>query len=266
MPGLPALIPALAGGCKYMRQYKTEAVILDTTDIFDADRSFLLFSKELGKIRARARGVRKPTSKLSGHLLTYLPTQLELVESDGWFLVVQAHLLPGYASSGAYPEDSLSFLNEAAVVAEAINRLFLDHDPHQSIYGGLVYTLDRLREKTGRAETGLIIGEFLLKALAELGYQPELKRCVLSGDSISPEFVGWSSEHGGTLSEAGFNRVLVGARRLQSPKSLLVLREMLKPEFLAERLVMPAEVQRETELIVYDYLQTVLGQPLKSLN
>ena len=73
-----------------MRTKKTEAVILGTRDIFDADRSYLLFTREFGKLWARAKGVRRPGSRLSGHLLTCLPTELELHENGGYYLITSA--------------------------------------------------------------------------------------------------------------------------------------------------------------------------------
>lgn len=248
-----------------MRQYKTEAVILDTTDVFDSDRSLLIFSRELGKIRARARGVRKPTSKLTGHLLEYLPTQLELVESGGWFLIVQAQLLNKYATSSAYPEAALPFLKQAAILAESINRLFIDNDPHPAIYDGLVYTLDRLREQAGSEVADLLVAEIIWKSLAELGYQPQLQQCVLTGAELQEDSLAWSSVLGGVLSAEGYQKAAGEVRRITSGRTLVTLRQLLRPQFMAEHLRMPAEVQKETVALIYDYAQTIIGQPLRSV-
>lgn len=251
-----------------MREQKTEAVILDTTDVFDADRSLLLFTRELGKVRARAKGVRKSTSRLTGHLLSYIPTQLELVESGGWYLVVQAQILSHYASVETYPSDALQFLRQAAVLAEAVSKLFVDHDPHPVIYDGLVYTLDRLRDLCEGGVSGvknrLVMAEFLLKCLAEMGYRAELFSCVLTGKELDPEFIGWSSQMGGVLTKEGYGQAN-GGLILSSPKTVVALRQLLRSEFMAERLGMAEEVQQEVSRVAYDYLQTQIGMPLKSL-
>ena len=256
-----------------MRQHKTEAIILDTTDVFDADRSFLMFSREFGKIRARAKGVRRPTSRLTGHLLAYLPVQVELVESGGWFLITDAQLPTRYLQEdGNYPANTLGFLQKAALVAEGINRLFIDQDPHVVIYDGLSYTLDRLRDLCDRegeraSQKGeSLAAEFLLKCLAELGYRPELRTCVLTGQPLDPEFIAWSSELGGVLSKEGYQRhAATDAFIIQHPRSVVALRQFLTEEFWAERLAAPDEVQEETNRIIYHYLQTQIGQPLRSL-
>ncbi|MEI6478114.1 MAG: DNA repair protein RecO [bacterium] len=253
-----------------MKQVKTEAIILDTTDVFDADRLFLLFTRELGKLRARAKGVRKPTSRLTGHLLEYLPTQLELIESSGgFFLVVQAQVIGVSSQAGTYPADAIAFSRQAALLSEAINRLFTDLEPHPEVYDGLAYTLDRLRALCESKETTtlakLVAAEFLLKALVELGYRPELRACLVTEQPIQEEFVAWNSQLGGVLSKEGYEQSGRQGRIVAQPRAIVVLRQLAEPRFVAERLNVGADVEEEACQLIYDYLQTQIGQPLRSL-
>lgn len=254
-----------------MREKKTEAIILDSRDIFDADRSLLLFTKNFGKIRARAKGVRRPTSRLTGHLLIYLPTQLELVETGEWYLITQANLRQS-PQGNTYPADSLSFLKQAAILAEAINKLFIEQDSHPVIYDGLSYTLERLNHicatESDEAEqkAALVVAEFLLKALGELGYRPELKHCVVTNKPVSEDFIAWNSRLGGILSQEGFELVFQQGFPVDSSGSIVVLRELMKPSFMAEKLTMSKKVRQEVSRLIYDYLQTQIGLPLKSLS
>lgn len=248
-----------------MRQFKTAAVILRTTDVFDADRSFLLFTREFGKLRARAKGVRRPTSRLGGHLLEALPTQLEMVESKGWYLITQAQLL-NVAGRKPYPADSLSFLGQAALLGETIDRLFIEMEPHQPIYDGLVYTLDKMR--TLPPDKGSLLGlEFILKCLIELGYHPQLKNCVLTKEPLVSDFLVWNSNLGGFLSENGMLQAQkegFSGLRLQYPQTVVLLRELAKPQFRSEKLQVTPDIQQETKEVILDYLQNIIGKPLKS--
>lgn len=249
-----------------MKHYKTEAVILDTTDVFDADRTFLLFTREYGKLRVRAKGVRKPTSRLTGHLLAYVPTQVEMVAGGGWPLITQAQIQVR-ADEKTYPDNPMVFMRQAGAIAEAINRLYVDEEPHPDVYDGLVYTLERLLQLCQAAEPSekveLVTAEFLMKALAELGYRPELHVCVATGGALDPEWIGWSNELGGVVSKEG-RGVAVGIRQIRSAKAVVALRQFLQPYFFAERLAMPPDVQREVVSIVLDYMQYQIGQPLRS--
>jgi len=248
-----------------MRQIKTEAVILDTVDVFDADRSLLLFTEELGKLRARARGVRKPTSRLGGHLLSYLPVRCELVAGASGFLIVQAQL--GTAADAVYPDNPLIFLQQASTIAEAVDKLFIDQEPHPEIYGGLTYTMGRLLDRCVQGDLEGIVAipaEFLLKCLVELGYQPQLYHCVVTGQAITADFTAWSTSLGGVLSEAGYREV--ADRQMVQSKSIIALREFAKPTFMAERLNMPDGVAQEVFKLIFEYLQYQIGKPLKSLS
>jgi recombinational DNA repair protein (RecF pathway) len=285
-----------------MKQSKTEGIILDTTDVFDADRSLLVLTRELGKIRARAKGVRRPSSRLAGHLLPYLPTQLELVQTGEWYLVTQAALrLPaawppssaalldrpsaegGFATGGRttgdgdaeeraggmYPESPLPFLQAAELIAEVVNGLLPDHSPHPVAYDGLRYTLERLRQKNDR----FIPLEYFVKLLDELGLGPETGRCVLTGEPLADEPLAWNSQLGGALRQVAWRErghtesghVPGVTIPLEQPRSVLVLRQLLRPQFVGERLEMSPAIRREVFLIVTDFLQTQLGRPLKAL-
>src|SRR3989344_3034493 len=51
-----------------MIEYSTKAVVLKRVPKGDFDEVITLYTKDMGKISARAKGIRKITSKLSGHL------------------------------------------------------------------------------------------------------------------------------------------------------------------------------------------------------
>lgn len=247
-----------------MRQAKATAIVLHASEIFDADRSYLLFTKEQGKIRARAKGVRRPKSRLAGNLLPYVPTDLELVTGDsGWELIVQAHS----QVPKAYPEEPLAFLQHAELLAEAIDKLLPDREPHPDFFEGMVYTLERLRSLcSGDADSGLLIllvAELLFKLLISMGYQPEIERCVVTGAELKPQGLAWSSQVGGVVSEEGMQQMTIPTFPVQS-KTVVVLRQLARPQFVAERLGMPEDVRAEAVHVVFDYLQTQVGKPLKS--
>ena len=234
-----------------MREQKTQAVILGTTNVFDADRFYLLFTREFGKVRARARGVRRPSSRLGGHLLSFFPTELQLVANGEFYLIVQAHMGAG----NAYPEDAISYQRYAEQMAEALDKLVLDHEPHVAVYDALVYTLERLREST---HPELLVAEFMIKSLASLGYSPELEQSVVGDLPLDPDHLAWNSQLGGiyTIPPEGMT---LGSQRITSSKSIIVMRQLLRPRFVCERLMMDDDVRHEVIALIHDYIQTVIG-------
>ena len=62
-----------------MSMYFTDAIVLSRTDVGEADAVFSLYTKEYGKIRARAQGVKKGNAKLRGHLETLAVSRVGFV-------------------------------------------------------------------------------------------------------------------------------------------------------------------------------------------
>ncbi len=75
------------------RLYKTEAIVLDRRDFGEADRLLTLFTPGLGKVRAIAKGARRTTSRLSGHIELFTHTYLFLASGRNLDIVTQSQLI-----------------------------------------------------------------------------------------------------------------------------------------------------------------------------
>ena len=75
-----------------MNEYITDALVLDIEDSGDLDQLIYFYTPTLGKIRAKAKSIRKITSKLAGHLQPLSISKVRLVEKNG-FQVVDAILI-----------------------------------------------------------------------------------------------------------------------------------------------------------------------------
>jgi DNA repair protein RecO (recombination protein O) len=51
-----------------LRLHKTEAIVLKQMDLGEGDRIVTFYTPGQGKLRAVAKGIRKPKSRLAGHL------------------------------------------------------------------------------------------------------------------------------------------------------------------------------------------------------
>src|SRR5579859_8162739 len=113
------------------RVYSTEAIVLRRTDFGEADRILTLFSPTYGKLRAIAKGSRRTTSRLAGHLEPFTRTQLLLATGRELDIVTQAE--------GRERLDHLRA--DAWYVAELVDRFLEDADPHPRLYARFVHTL-----------------------------------------------------------------------------------------------------------------------------
>jgi recombinational DNA repair protein (RecF pathway) len=67
------------------QKYHTEALVLSSRDQGEADRSFALFTRDFGLVRARASAVRSEKSKMRSALQNYARANVSLVKGKrGW--------------------------------------------------------------------------------------------------------------------------------------------------------------------------------------
>lgn len=66
-----------------MREYLSDAVVLDRLPNGDLNGRVVFLTKRFGKMVARARSIRKITSKLSGHLQQGNLVQVRMIEKNG---------------------------------------------------------------------------------------------------------------------------------------------------------------------------------------
>ena len=83
-------------GHRRQRAFRVEAVVLRHTDWGEADRLLWLYTLEMGKLRAVARGVRKLRSRKAGHLEPFTRVQLLLARGRDLPIITQADTLDAY--------------------------------------------------------------------------------------------------------------------------------------------------------------------------
>jgi DNA repair protein RecO (recombination protein O) len=165
--------------------YRTEAVVLRRTDYSEADRILTLYTPRFGKRRAIAKGVRKTTSRLAGHVELFTRVQLLLAEGRNLDIVTQAEIVAPYR---ALRED-LGRISYAYYVAELLDKLTTDEEGQSPAYGLLVETLDAL-DRASQPE--LAVRRFELRLLGVLGYRPHLFHCAACQEQLTEAADRWT--------------------------------------------------------------------------
>ena len=76
-----------------IRPIRTEAIVLRQRPLGDADRICVLFSPTRGRVEAVAKGVRKPLSKMSGHVEPLSRGQFGLAQGRSLYVITDAQTL-----------------------------------------------------------------------------------------------------------------------------------------------------------------------------
>lgn len=154
--------------------YNSRVIIIKNKDYREADKLVTLFSEKEGKIRAIARGVKKPGSSLRACVQPFCHSYLSFSGNRELDLITQGRLLDFY---GNVRED-IERVVYAVYIMELLDKALLDNVPMPSLYAVVLKILQHFNDQGLNL---LILRYFELFLLAQLGYRPELNRCIICG-------------------------------------------------------------------------------------
>jgi DNA repair protein RecO (recombination protein O) len=177
------------------RLYHAEAVILRHRDLGEADRLLTVFSREYGKLRQIAKGVRRPLSRKAGHLGLFNRVRMLVARGRELDIITQAEAIESYPTL----HTDLNLVGCAGYVIELLDLFTVDAEQNANLFKLIIETLARLDQ----GETpGSVMRHYELRLLDEVGFRPELFSCVACGVEIRPEGQYFSYEKGGILCPA----------------------------------------------------------------
>jgi DNA repair protein RecO (recombination protein O) len=179
------------------RTYKTEAVVLRSFRLGEADRVLHLYTLDRGRVGAVAKGVRKTKSRFGARLEPLSHVELMLHQGGGELQTVTGvQLLGSHRTAREEPYR----LSAGLIGAEAMLRLFPEQEANERAFRALTRFLDLLDElepNNGRASVDPLVLSFQLKLLWVSGYLPHVTSCAECGADAG--LAGYSPRAGGAV-------------------------------------------------------------------
>jgi DNA repair protein RecO (recombination protein O) len=241
-----------------MAVFTTEGIILKTQNIGEADRVCTIYSPGKGKIRAVAKGARRPKSRFVSSTQVFAYGDFQIFSGKSLDGISQAQL------KEAFPRlhDDLIKLAYAGYIVELIDKMVGEGAGDQIVFNMLLAYMRVLSETH---DPQLVTVAFEIKIATVLGYRPRLGSCSQCGKKRLGPGIFFSPESGGVVckecssNEFGLSRVSRGALRL--------LEALLMAEFAKiERIKANRETRREIEKLIRTHLGYRLNQRLRSLD
>ncbi len=238
------------------RNYQTEAVIIQKTRLGEADRILTLYTPDLGKIQAVAKGVRRPRSKMAGHLELLTHSQVWFARGRNLDTVTGCQTINSFLSL----KNDLWLTSCALYVTELVNQFTAEHVENRSLFELLLATMQQLVE-AGNKE--LVLRYFEMRLLDEAGYRPQLHRCLSCQQPLEPTTNHFSAASGGMLCPAcGSTQPFTYPLSLNAQK---VLRLLQHSDYSAvNRLKLDTCLSAELERVLNGYLRYLLEREVKS--
>ena len=242
----------------HFRTYSTEAIVVRQTPLGETDRVLTLFTPHLGKLGAVAKGVRRPGSRMGGHLELLNLVRVSLAQGRTLDVVTDANAVQTFLGL----RGQLHSISRAMYAAELVDRFSIDRSPNLPVYRLLLEALTLL--DTG-LEAPVLLRHFELMILEHSGYRPELFRCVECRAELRPSSHTFSSALGGVLCpdcRTGAGDPLTRV----SLEGMKVLRYLQRSPELGKsaRLRAPVGVAAELERLCRLYVRHILDRELKS--
>ena len=240
------------------RNYQTEAIVIKKTKLGEADRILTFYTPHLGKIQAVAKGVRRPRSKMAGHLELITHSKVSLARGRNLDTITGAQTIDGFFLL----KTDFRLMSYALYVIELVNQFTPEHSEDYTLFQLL---LDTLRNLSQADDIEMLLRHFELHLLKEAGYSPQLQQCVNCRKVLEPVINSFSPASGGVLCpECSYKSS--SALYTLSVNTLKVLRFFQGNTYeTSSRLKVPSELTEELERIMRNYIRYLLEKDLKSV-
>jgi len=238
------------------RNYQTEAIVIKKTKLGEADSILTLYTPHMGKIQGFAKSLRKPRSKMAGHLELLTYSQVALARGRNLDTITGSQTINSFL-----PLKSDLWLTSCALyVAELVNQFTAEHVENYPLFQLLRQTMEQLCLPNDQE---LVLRYFELKLLDRVGYRPQLRECVACHQPLTPTANSFSPGAGGMLCpqcvphQPWSYPVSVNAQK--------VLRLFQNSDYAtASRVRIDTTLAGELGRVMGDYLKYLLERELKS--
>ena len=157
---------------------RTDAIVLRTHRMTGTSKVAVLYTRALGKVKAAAKGARRPKSRFGASLEPFTEGAYVIYCKEGRELqtMSEGDILHPFEDVKA----DLDRLIHASAIVELTDHLAVGEEPNPALYGALREALACLEKLPGdRAEAAF--WRFEARAMEALGYRPALDRCAACG-------------------------------------------------------------------------------------
>lgn len=146
--------------------YTVEGIVLKRRNFGESDRILTVFTKQRGKIRVLAKGVRRIHSRRAGHIELFRRVTLTLHKGKNFAMVEEAQSFPN-----ADRCNTLQKMAAAYYASELVDTLLAEEQEHRDVYELFVDALSTIVGST-REEKLELLRQFANNMLWALGFLP----------------------------------------------------------------------------------------------
>ena len=156
-----------------MANYRDQGIVLRTYKLGETDRILHLLTQGRGKVRAVARGIRRPGSRFGGRLEAFSHVDLQLYEGRNLDMITQAELIAPHARIRTDYGASAA----ASVMAEVVDHVAQEGERDNGVFLLLRAGLQALDAEP--ADPAIFVDAFLLRIASIVGFHVFTDACAV---------------------------------------------------------------------------------------
>lgn len=239
--------------------YHAEAIVLRHMPLGEADRLIVFYTKESGKLRASAKGTRRTTSRMGGHLEPLTHSSLLVVRGSNLDIISQAQNITSFAKL----RDDLQRVARALYVAELVDLFTEEQEPHLTLFQLFLDTLNTLTT-VDISIIDLMVHRFEMQLLGLMGYRPQFDSCAINGEEFPDDTpLAFSVSWGGLVCPACTPRDPSARRISANGVSTLITLQSGSLDAVSRISITPEGAKALTGLMRW-YIQAILEREVRS--
>ncbi len=234
--------------------YRTQGLIIKKINYREADRIFIIYTQDFGKLKVLARAERKIKSKLRAGLKLFYLSEIEFIQGKNHKTLTDVILTENFKNI----RNDLSRLKIAYKISEVLDNFLTFEQKDEKIWNLLNKTLEELNHRQLLpARYLLLYYYFLWNFLIILGYKPELYNCCLCRKKLILERLHFSNEEGGIICKKCFKTFNKSFIEI-CPETIKILRFILKQNWQTfKRLNIKEKNKKELKTISNYFLESI---------
>ncbi|MBU3934463.1 DNA repair protein RecO [Patescibacteria group bacterium] len=229
--------------------YRTSGFVLKKNDIGEADRVFIVFTLDFGKIKILGRAIRKIASKLKGGIDIISLSGIEFIQGKTYKTLTDSVILERFGNI----KKDLVKLEISQKIIESLDNLAGNEQKDEKLWDLLGEVLNKINNWNLQAQKQgpqIIYYYFLWNFFSIIGYEPELYKCASCQKKLKEEALYFSAEDGGIIC----SRCAKDKKRI-NVGIIKILRIILKKDWqLLSRLkIQPASMEMLEEISEHYY-------------
>jgi DNA repair protein RecO (recombination protein O) len=166
-----------------MPLHNTEAYVLRTYTLAEADKICIFLTRDLGKVRGVAHGARKMKSRFGSSLEPFTEVALTYFHREGRELmsVSSCEILRSHFNSAAR---SVETAGAFSYMAELLTEFLPDHEPNERLYRLVSAVLEAIEQEKDLVRILRYFESWLLRLV---GFFPDTSRCSSCNEHIGAD-------------------------------------------------------------------------------